>query len=120
MKRIFILFFISVLCSQLSYSQSYNYTTSTGDLGTTYSWIDCSSGTEIQDADWLQNVGLGDKKDDGYAEISWPFNFQFYDSYYFAGENMYFCTNGFIRFDDVSDDNATNTYNNDIVVILLI
>ncbi|RLD41808.1 MAG: hypothetical protein DRI86_12755, partial [Bacteroidetes bacterium] len=114
MKRIFILFFISVLCSQLSYSQSYNYTTSTGDLGTTYSWIDCSSGTEIQDADWLQNVGLGDKKDDGYAEISWPFNFQFYDSYYFAGENMYFCTNGFIRFDDVSDDNATNTYNNDI------
>jgi len=83
-------------------------------LGTGYSWIDCSSGTEIQDADWLQNVGLGDKKDDGYTEISWPFNFQFYDSYYFSGDKMYFCTNGFIRFDDVSNDDASNTYNNDI------
>jgi len=94
--------------------QSFNYTTSDGNLGTTYSWIDCSSGTEIQDSEWLQDVGLGDKKDDGYTEISWPFNFQFYDSYYFAGDKMYFCTNGFIRFDGVPDDDATDTYDNDI------
>ncbi len=108
---LFILFFSFLFTG---YSQSYNYSTSSGNLGTTYSWIDCSSGTEIVDTDWLQNVGLGDKKDDGYTVISWPFNFQFYDSYYFAGEKMYFCTNGFIRFDGVPDDDATHTYNNDI------
>ena len=105
---------IMLFMIQFGYSQSFNYSTSDGNLGTTYSWIDCSSGSEIQDNEWLQDKGLGDKKDDGYAEITWPFNFQFYDSYYFAGDKMYLCTNGFIRFDGIPDDDATDTYNNSI------
>lgn len=108
---------MSILLSSLAFSQSYNYSTATGNLGTTYSWIDCSTGsggTEITDGQWLQNRGLGDKKDDGYAPINWPFNFQFYDSYYFAGDKLYVCTNGFIRFDDIPDDDATDTYRNSL------
>ena len=108
---------MSLLFGSIAFSQSYNYTATTGNLGTTYSWIDCSTsngGTEISDSEWLQNLGLGDKKDDGYASITWPFNFQFYDSYYFAGDNLYVCTNGFIRFDDIPNDDATDTYNNSI------
>ncbi len=113
----FSLVLISILFSSLVFSQSYNYSYSTGNLGTTYSWVDCStssSGTEVTDSEWLQNAGLGDKKDDGYAILTWPFNFQFYDSYYFSGDKLYVCTNGFIRFDGVPDDDATDTYNNDI------
>lgn len=109
--------FVGILLSSLSFSQSYNYSYTTGSLGTTYSWIDCSTsngGTEIADSEWLQEDGLGDKKDDGYAIITWPFNFQFYDSYYFSGENLYVCTNGFIRFDDIPNDDATDTYKNSI------
>ena len=113
LKRLFVVL-VSVFTVQFVGAQSFDYTATSGDLGTTYSWIDCSSGTEILDADWLQDKGLGDKKDDGYAEISWPFNFQFYDSYYFSGEKMYFCTNGFIRFDGIPNDDASNTYKNSI------
>ena len=109
-----LLLIILIFATNVLMAQSYNYSTNSGNLGTTYSWIDCSSGTEVIDSEWKQNNGLGDKKDDGYAELNWPFNFQFYDSYYFAGEKLYLCTNGFIRFDAVPDDDATNTYNNDI------
>ncbi len=108
---------LSLFINQQIKAQSYNYSYTSGNLGTKYSWIDCSpssGGHEINDNAWLQNKGLGDKKDDGYAKISWPFAFQFYDSYYFAGDDMYVCTNGFIRFDGIPDDDATDTYNNTI------
>ena len=35
-------------------SASWNYDTQTGTLGTTYSWIDCSSGTSIVSGDDAQ------------------------------------------------------------------
>lgn len=118
MKRSFknlILTAILLFTFQFGFAQSFNYTPTSGNLGSGgQSWINCSSGTEITGADVLQDQGLGDKLDDGYAEIAWPFNFQFYDSYYFAGDNMYLCTNGFIRFDDIPNDDATATYNNSI------
>ena len=46
---------------------SWNYTTTEGSIGTTYSWIDCSGGTSI---------GTGD---DFRHNFTWPFDFSFYD-----------------------------------------
>ncbi len=117
MGKKLLLLFSAVLIVLLSDAQSFNYTYSTGNLGSTYSWIDCSpaaGGTEVQDNEWEQNIGLGDKKDDGYTMIAWPFAFQFYDSYYFAGDKMSVCTNGFIRLDGIANDDASNTYDNSI------
>ncbi len=115
--NVILLFMMCSFLTQSVFAQSFNYTTNTGDLGTTYSWIDCSTsagGTEVADLDWLQNDGLGDKKDDGYTMVAWPFNFQFYDSYYFVGDEMSVCTNGFIRLDGIASDDASDTYNNSI------
>ena len=70
-----------------SQAQSYNYLTTTGSLGTTYSWIDCTSGTSVTSGD------------DAQATINWPFNFRFYDSQYSTSNTLSVCTNGFIRLD---------------------
>ncbi len=113
MKSRLFLLLILVLVVSLSVAQSFNYTYTDGNLGSTYSWIDCSpanNGNEVQDNEWEQNIGLGDKKDDGYTMIEWPFAFQFYDSYYFPGDEMSVCSNGFIRFDGIADDDASNVY----------
>ena len=66
---------------------SWNYSTQTGILGTTYSWIDCSGGTEIS---------LGD---DEIGNFNWPFNFNFYDDSYTTADELSVCSNGFIRLD---------------------
>ena len=71
-------------------SASFNYTTQTGTLENTYSWIDCSGGTSIVSGD------------DITASISWPFNFAFYDNNYSPANNLSVATNGFIRLDGVA------------------
>ena len=76
-------------------SASWNYVTQTGDLGTTFSWIDCSGGTEIT------TFSDGDA-DDGRQEINWPFNFSFYDDSYTTANQLSICTNGFIRLDGLA------------------
>ena len=73
--------------SAVATSQNFNYQTTTGSLGTTYSWIDCSGGTNITSGN------------DVAANIAWPFNFRFYDSTYTTSNNLSVCTNGFIRLD---------------------
>ena len=74
-------------------SASWNYGTQTGTLGTTYSWIDCSSGT---------SVVIGD---DTQTSISWPFNFSFYDNNYTTANSLSVASNGFIRLDGIAAGN---------------
>lgn len=66
---------------------SWNYTTNTGNIGTTYSWIDCSGGTLLT---------LGDDAEDSF---NWPFSFSFYDNSYTPSNSLSVCSNGFIRLD---------------------
>lgn len=70
---------------------SLNYVTQSGNLGTTYSWIDCSSGTNIVSGD------------DAQGTISWPFNFKFYDTQYTTANVLSVATNGFIRLDGLAN-----------------
>ena len=79
---------------------SSNYTTQTGTLGTTYSWIDCSGGTTIVTGD------------DAVASISWPFSFNFYDNAYTTSNSLSVATNGFIRLDGTAsaDFNVAQNY----------
>jgi hypothetical protein len=86
--------FLLMLANPLFIKSQTSYSTQTGTLGTTYSWIDCSSGTSII-------VG-----DDAQATISWPFSFQFYDDTYTTSNSLSVCTNGFIRL----DGNATTSF----------
>lgn len=67
------------------FGQSYNYSVTSGTLGNTYSWIDCSAGAEIISGD------------DAAGSINWPFSFEFYGSTYTASNTLSVCTNGFIR-----------------------
>ncbi|MDA3852806.1 MAG: hypothetical protein PF444_00970, partial [Bacteroidales bacterium] len=87
-----LLFFVVVLMPELVFGQaaaSFNYTTQSGTIGTTYSWIDCTAGDIIVSGD------------DAQASISWPFDFAFYDNAYTTSDNLSVSTNGFIRLDDV-------------------
>ena len=68
-------------------SASTNYSTQTGNLGTTYSWIDCSAGTTIVSGD------------DQRGTVTWPFEFSFYNDLYTTTNNLSVATNGFIRLD---------------------
>ncbi len=71
---------------------SWNYNTLTGNLGTSYSWINCTS----------SNIVSGD---DAQATTSWPFNFNFYDNSYTTADNLSLSTNGFIRLDGSAGTN---------------
>ncbi len=73
---------------------SWNYSTNTGNVGTTYSWIDCSGGTSLS---------LGDDAEDSF---NWPFSFIFYDDSYTTSNSLSVCSNGFIRLDGT----ATTSY----------
>lgn len=75
---------------------SWNYGTQTGTIGTTYSWIDCSSGTTAVTGD------------DTQASINWPFNFTFYNNNYTTANSLSVASNGFIRLDGIA---AGNNYN---------
>ena len=104
MKSRLLYIVIFLLAQHTAWSQaaaSFNYTTQTGTLGTTYSWIDCSTGTTIVTGD------------DAQASISWPFDFDFYDNTYTTTNNISVATNGFIRLDGVSSTNysTASTYN---------
>jgi hypothetical protein len=104
--RLFIIAFIFAISSTLSnkskaQNASFNYNTSTGTVGTTYSWIDCSSGTEISFSN----------DDDGHASVSWPFNFSFYDDNYTSSNSLSVSTNGFIRLDGTASDDFTDAGN---------
>ncbi len=82
-------------------SASWNYGTQTGTIGTTYSWIDCSSGTTIV-------IG-----DDTQIPVSWPFDFSFYNNDYTTANSLSVASNGFIRLDGVAAGNnytAANAY----------
>lgn len=80
---------------------SWNYGIQTGVLGNTYSWIDCSSGSDIVSGD------------ENYAAINWPFNFSFYDNLYNTANSLSVSTNGYIRLDGVAsaDYSTANNYN---------
>jgi hypothetical protein len=79
---------------------SSNYNRQTGTLGTTYSWIDCSPGSNIVSGDDVQ------------ASITWPFGFAFYDNIYTTANSLSVCTNGFIRLDGSANTNysAASSY----------
>ncbi len=90
--------FFSILCGlplqvRSQASASWNYGTKTGTIGTTYSWIDCSSGTTIVTGD------------DTQVSINWPFNFTFYDNNYTAANSLSVASNGFIRLDGIAAGN---------------
>ncbi|MCD4793589.1 MAG: choice-of-anchor J domain-containing protein [Bacteroidales bacterium] len=80
-------------------SASWNYVTQTGNLGTTYSWIDCSGGSEI-------TTFSAGNADDGRQEINWPFNFSCYDDSYTTASQLSIGTNGFIRLDGNASINS--------------
>ncbi len=88
------IFLIFALLKPVSiYSQasaSTNYSTQTGNLGTSYSWINCSSGTSIITGD------------DTQASVTWPFSFSFYNNNYTTANSLSVATNGFIRLDGVA------------------
>jgi hypothetical protein len=89
-----VLFFILSIISSVVLGQpaaSWNYNIQTGTLGSTYSWINCSGGTNIVSGD------------DTQASISWPFNFKFYDNNYTTANSLSVATNGFIRLDGVAN-----------------
>ncbi|MCK5846620.1 MAG: hypothetical protein KAG84_04220, partial [Bacteroidales bacterium] len=95
MKRVVIIFLLSILSFNIAFTQnaSYNYATSTGTIGTGYNWIDCSTGgTEIT------SFSQGNAKN-GRQEINWPFAFSFYDDNYTTSDQLSIATNGFIRLD---------------------
>ncbi|MBV5343014.1 hypothetical protein JZU68_05195, partial [bacterium] len=71
----------------------------TGTLGTTYSWIDCSAGSNIVSGN------------DASANIAWPFDFRFYSSVYTTSNNLSVSTNGFIRLDGAASTNGTTATN---------
>ena len=95
-----------LLFSSSSYAQTatFNYSTATGTVGTTYSWIDCSGGTEI-------TTFSSGNADDGRQEINWPFAFRFYDDYYTSTDQLSIGTNGFIRLDGNATTNASTARN---------
>ncbi len=74
---------------------SWNYLTQAGVLGTTYSWIDCSSGSTVVSGD------------DAQAQMNWPFDFNYYDNTYTTSSSLSVATNGFIRFDNVASTDYT-------------
>lgn len=83
-------------------SASTNYSVQTGNVGTTYSWIDCSSES---------NVVTGD---DQRGTITWPFDFNFYNNAYTTSNSLSVATNGFIRLDGTAASysySASRTYN---------
>lgn len=93
-----VLFFLVVLIPEVVFGHvaaSSNYDTQIGTLGTTYSWIDCSSGSSIVSGDDVQ------------ASIAWPFNFAFYDNIYTTANSLSVCDNGFIRLDGVANTSYT-------------
>ncbi|MBN2767401.1 MAG: hypothetical protein JXR27_13610 [Paludibacteraceae bacterium] len=77
------------------FGQTYNYNVSSGTLGNTYSWIDCSSGAVIVSGD------------DAQASINWPFSFEFYGTTYTTSNTLSVCTNGFIRTNGTASTNYT-------------
>jgi len=84
---LFLLFSLISITGLGQAAASFNYSTQTGNLGTTYSWLDCSSGSSIVSGD------------DSQASISWPFTFSFYDNTYTTANSLSVATNGFIRLD---------------------
>lgn len=98
LRIIMIILLFSVLCALPARvwsqaSASWNYGTQTGTIGTTYSWIDCSSGTTIV-------IG-----DDTQTSINWPFNFTFYNNDYTPANSLSVASNGFIRLDGIAAGN---------------
>ena len=68
----FYLFTILFMNSSYAQTATFNYSTATGSVGATYSWIDCSTGgTEIVDANWTTTGGFS-AADDGYININFP------------------------------------------------
>ena len=99
--------FVSLVTTYKSKAQnaSFNYNTSTGTVGTTYSWIDCST-----DGTLLSISG----EDDDHTAVSWPFNFSFYDDNYTTSNSLSVSTNGFIRLDGEATDSYTTSSDYDI------
>ncbi|NJO89258.1 MAG: hypothetical protein HC831_10095 [Chloroflexia bacterium] len=95
LKKISLIVLIIVLPTILfSQSASWNYRVNSGSLGYTYSWIDCTDGTELDQ--WSLDRG---NMDDGRWNINWPFSFNIYDESYTPSDELSISTNGFIRFD---------------------
>lgn len=99
---VFLLIMLSISTTLFAQvAASWNYNTQTGSLGTTYSWINCSSGTNIVSGD------------DNQSTINWPFNFNFYNNTYTTANSLSISTNGFIRLDGIAtnDFDIASSYN---------
>ena len=97
---IFFSFFVLFLLPQnpvFAVTAIWNYDTQTGTTGTTYNWINCSTGTQLN----FSNT------DDGIASFNWPFSFSFYGDTYNSSNFLSVGTNGFIRLDDAASTNAS-------------
>ncbi|MBK6285280.1 MAG: hypothetical protein IPF54_23880 [Draconibacterium sp.] len=100
-----VIFLFAILLPATVFAQAaatWNYNTRTGTTGTTYSWIDCTTGVNIVSGD------------DTQASVSWPFNFNFYDNNYTTANNLSVATNGFIRLDGIavgSNYSGASAYN---------
>jgi hypothetical protein len=100
-----VIFLFTILLPATVFAQAaatWNYNTRTGTTGTTYSWIDCTTGVNIVSGD------------DTQASVSWPFNFNFYDNNYTTANNLSVATNGFIRLDGIaagSNYSGASAYN---------
>jgi len=102
---LFAFFGFFVGANKVGFSQtmaSWNYLTQTGNLGTTYSWIDCSAGIDIITGD------------DEVANIDWPFNFSLYDNSYTPANQLSVSTNGFIRLDGVASGSWSDASSYDL------
>src|SRR5574344_891948 len=86
-----LVFFSGLIAQAQPASASWNYTTATGALGTKYSWIDCSGGSNIVSGD------------DAQAFIAWPFDFDFYDNSYTTSNVLSVCSNGYVRLDGTAN-----------------
>jgi hypothetical protein len=109
----FLLLFIFINQNINAQTASFNYSVTTGTLGSTYSWIDCSSGSEITNSMW-STTGSYDAYDDGYYNVNFPFTFKFFDDTYTTSDKISICTNGFVRLDGTANDNYSAASGYDI------
>jgi len=105
MKKLYFLAIVNLLMlSSFGQTASWNYNSQTGNMGTTYSWIDCSGGTTI----------FASGNDDEENSFNWPFDFQFYDDIYNTSNSLSVCSNGFIRLDGTANTGYTEAQNYDL------
>lgn len=100
----FLVLFLLTQNQVFAASAIWNYDTQTGTTGTKYSWINCTTGTQLS----FSNT------DDGNASINWPFSFSFYGDTYTTSNSLSVGTNGFIRLNGAASTDANTASGYDL------